>query len=519
MQIILYRYNGKRKNLYKLDNIAYSITINDVYLKEGSSVINPTIIVKATGSVEMHNYNYCYISSFNRYYFAEVDSITNELWTFRLKCDVLMSYWINILNNQAFIERSQAQFNNMIEDDCANFESSNDILIQNLSNATQGDKKNIELNNNILWNDYNVVITCVNDLETQGFTQGHPAPVFFGITPPISNMDYICVPFDNGESYYTYFYCTSWENINTSLKKIYQDTAVSFIKSVNIYPFEIDVLRQYDSETEDYTGEAYKYNLRLGSSDYGTNNVAKLKDKAFYYKTFFDYTFPNYTFFYQYEPYTTFELFIPYVGWKQINIKDVNNSRILISFRINFETGKGTIYLINYTKNYVIASYEAQIGINIPLSRSNLEELNMQRINNAISMALGIVGGAVSTGIGIATANPIAITGGALGLSSTIAKGVTGQIGLFEKGQVQVRDGNSGLDNRQVLLKITRKVNVSIPSDEMGRPVRRVLQLNACDGFTKCGTVNKFECPSSEEEYKEIERLLKDGIIINHHLS
>lgn len=89
-----------------------SITkINDnvsVILKDDSNVINPTLITSQNIS---HNFNYIYISDFNRYYF--VNNITYSQQRFYIECsvDVLMSFNADIKGLNVIANRSSSRFN------------------------------------------------------------------------------------------------------------------------------------------------------------------------------------------------------------------------------------------------------------------------------------------------------------------------------------------------------------------------------------------------------------------------
>ena len=514
MNVTLYKYFGNLKQLHK--NLTPYVededkkTLTNVYLKDGSSVTHPSLLI--TSSDDLSEFNYCYIPVWNRYYFMEVDSICNTLWEFKCSVDVLFSNATAIDSNYGYIERSESLGNDLIVDDADTFENVNSITITNLSGETQGNLKTIDITENIN-NGTNISISVINDLNVQTFDEDDT--IFeLNLVPPITSMTSVKTSDNIGMNYYNYIYVADLVKINTCLKKIYSETDATFIKSVICWPFKLDTLKEKDANGA-LTNNPQEYTMRLGSNNYGSNNVYRLKYGSLGFLTFFDYTFPSVSNYYDYDPFTTYELFIPYVGWKTINIKDVEGSRILLTFRCNFESGKCTIYLLNYTKDYIIASYDAQIGCLVPLSRSNLEELNAQAISNAISMVIGVIGGAVSTTIGVASKNPVAIAGGIMSASSSIAKGVSNNVGMFEKGQVQVRDGNSGCDSRNVILKKTTRIKVSSPSAQMGKPVKKVDLISNCSGFTqaKINKLNGLEYASKWEQ-DEIIRLFQEGIII-----
>lgn len=514
MNVTLYKYFGNLKQLHK--NLSSYIEgedkkrLTNVYLKDGSSVTHPSLLI--TSIDDLSEFNYCYIPVWNRYYFMEVDSISNTLWEFKCSVDVLFSNVTAIDTNYAYIERSESLGNPLIVDDVDTFENVNDITITNLSALTQGDKYNLDLSLNFGRTDYNVSMAVVNDEGVNFYT--NDGVNTYGIVAPTPSMHNITLPSDIGHGYYSAYYLTRGADINNSLKTIYQDTLASFIKSVIVWPMELPYI-QKPKPDGGYENTPRLYTLRLGNSNFGSDNVAKPKGECYEYFTFFDYTFPSVSKYYDYEPYTTYELFIPFVGWRTINIKDIEGSRVLLSFRPNFESGKCTIYLINYTKDYVIASYDAQIGCLIPLSRSNLEEINAQETSNIIGMLIGMVGSAVSVGFGAVTGNPLAVGGGILGMTSSIAKGVQSNINLFEKGQVSIKDGDTGCNIRNVMLKKTSKVKVTSPSAQMGKPVKKVDLISNCSGFTQA-KINKLSGLeyASKWEQDEIIRLFQEGIII-----
>ena len=93
MDIILYKTQSERERINKTLSDALTLTGT---LRDESSVINPSFIIQ---NENLSSYNYCYISSFNRYYFINnITSIRNGLWKIDCSVDVLMSYKQEILD-------------------------------------------------------------------------------------------------------------------------------------------------------------------------------------------------------------------------------------------------------------------------------------------------------------------------------------------------------------------------------------------------------------------------------------
>lgn len=84
-------------------------------LKDNTSILRPTIIIKSNASI--HTYNYMKIQQFNRFYFIDdIKSLNNDMWEVSAHVDVLETYKTAILNNNAVIKRQQNQYNLYLDD-------------------------------------------------------------------------------------------------------------------------------------------------------------------------------------------------------------------------------------------------------------------------------------------------------------------------------------------------------------------------------------------------------------------
>lgn len=82
----------------------------DIVLKERNNFINPNIILK--NQIHNFSYNYCFIPSFNRYYFIEnIEILSNNLILLSLKIDVLMTYKNEINNSSVIITETTNEIN------------------------------------------------------------------------------------------------------------------------------------------------------------------------------------------------------------------------------------------------------------------------------------------------------------------------------------------------------------------------------------------------------------------------
>lgn len=88
--------------------------------------------------------------------------------------------------------------------------------------------------------------------------------------------------------------------------------------------------------------------------------------------------------FLDYEPYTHFELYVPFCGTTSIEPADVLNRKLAVQLVVDFTTGTCTGYIMS--DNLVIKTVNGQIAIDIPVS--GLQQITAaSQINNAIATA------------------------------------------------------------------------------------------------------------------------------------
>lgn len=88
-------------------------------LKEGTSVINPTIMLEGSPATvqQIVTSNYLHISDFGRYYFIrDISSVRTNLWEVSCHVDVLQTYADQIKAQTAIIQRQENNWNLYLND-------------------------------------------------------------------------------------------------------------------------------------------------------------------------------------------------------------------------------------------------------------------------------------------------------------------------------------------------------------------------------------------------------------------
>lgn len=113
MNIVL--YNNASPTNKAVKDLTQVATL-DGYLREGTSIVNPHIMVEQT---DLPVFNYVSIESFNRSYFVEtIANINVNLWEIVLHCDVLSTYWNSIKEAPCIVSRSETnRIDNLIDNE------------------------------------------------------------------------------------------------------------------------------------------------------------------------------------------------------------------------------------------------------------------------------------------------------------------------------------------------------------------------------------------------------------------
>lgn len=99
-----------------LDKTVTNISIVTGTLREGCSIVSPSILISASID-EVRNCNYLTIDEFGRKYFVNnITSVRNGLWQIDCTCDVLSTFKDEIRANTAIIKRQANNWNLYIND-------------------------------------------------------------------------------------------------------------------------------------------------------------------------------------------------------------------------------------------------------------------------------------------------------------------------------------------------------------------------------------------------------------------
>lgn len=211
-----------------------------------------------------------------------------------------------------------------------------------------------------------------------------------------------------------------------------------------------------------------------------------------------------------YDPYTKFSIYLPYIGVKDLSADDIMNRTISLKYRIDLASG-ACVAMIKCTGtdatvgsvDSVFYSFSGSCSTQVPISASQQQEL---------------VRSIVSIGVGVAATAATIFTGGLTAVGAATAVGATanGALGLkshyAHSGNMGSTAGFMGVQNPYLIVSRPR---LAIPGDQnvyMGYPSFITMTLGDLSGYTEVEVTHLDRLDCTEEEMSEIAELLRKGV-------
>ena len=385
--------------------------------------------------------------------------------------------------------------------------------------ASKSTWKNLLNASGMAWSeDYNIVISPDGKGLNKPTFPGQPTnPVDTGdgdgdnISDTIEYPDIGYIP--NSTVYDRYF--LSPNQIVDIKKFLFSDTFIDNIKriwtnpaeyviSLCYYPFDINSTGIITTDTTVSIGGITSDVEALAATDSGIPYFyGGAVDVGNYYNSYLDY-----------EPYTSIDIYIPYIGVRPLNVSQVVGHRLCIGYYIDFNTQQITalIGLDGDSSNLgqVVTQYIGTVGVNTPLSGTSAQDVT----RNIVTQTAGLITGVGALAGGVATGN---IAAAAVGASSTIST-LTGS-GQTSPNYYGSLSPISGLISPQSAYLIINRPIAAEPEkfkEQVGySSCYSSIGLGAYSGFLKCAAVDiPATSNMTEEEQREIEQLLLGGVYI-----
>ena len=194
---------------------------------------------------------------------------------------------------------------------------------------------------------------------------------------------------------------------------------------------------------------------------------------------------------FDYPPYTEVSIYLPFIGIRQLDPSDVMRSTISVKYRIDVLTG-ACLAEVNVQRDAAggtLYTFSGDAAVRYPVSSGSY---------------MGIVSGLIGVATSVVSGNLLPALGGVTRLHTNVERS-----GSFT--------GNSGAMGSKIpYLIISRPQTAMADKFETlsGYPSNTYTLLSDCKGFTQVKYCHVENLSATETEKKEIERLLKEGVIL-----
>ena len=196
---------------------------------------------------------------------------------------------------------------------------------------------------------------------------------------------------------------------------------------------------------------------------------------------------------------TKVEIFLPYIGFKTLNTKDVMGKSINVLYNIDVLTGVCIAFII--INGFIINSFEGNIAYNIPLTSTDNTR-----------MITGLLQASVTGGAAVAT-------GGSSLIMASAANSAIGALGnmkpdIDRAGSLGSNIGYIGYKKPYVLVTRPKADTILNQNTFEGFPSYKNVLMSNLSGFFKVESVHLTNIDATDNEINEIETLLKEGVIV-----
>lgn len=445
-----------------------------ISIKDRTSALNPVITLNTNQNPVA--FNYCYIPTFNRFYWVTDWIFDSGIWSAYLRADVLATYKDAIGTSTQYVKRAYSQLDTDIIDVYPR-KAGTSVLVTTGSTGLQSNLSSM------------LFVLGVTSASATNATIG--TTVYYGLSfSQIKNFIAHLVSM----SYNTF------TDITDNLAKWLCDP-FQWLKSVVVFPFTFgNVTGTWGSTTEiqfgaDENGTAFSY--APGGSVYIISSAAPMT-------TTFTLTVPkhpdidaqhNYL---QAEPFSNYSAIIPPFG--KVSIPSAilyNKSELHCLIRVDPVTGGGSLYIGESNTHYGdIILAESQVGVSLPLDAAIVDLASA-------GYAMLISGGA--------NAVDYAVNNGGGNLEGILTSFIDGALSSVSRVQTISTGGKLCDLGLSPLLFLEYFTIIGQDPENYGYPLGQRVQINSLSGFVLCDNAEISIANATFDEMRSIESYMNSG--------
>ena len=208
-----------------------------------------------------------------------------------------------------------------------------------------------------------------------------------------------------------------------------------------------------------------------------------------------------------FDPYTKVQIYLPFIGFRQLNVNDVINTTMSLDYRVDLLSGSCIAWL--KCGNSIRYEWSGHVGSQIPVTAANYRGMLSSAIGIATSVGAGVVAGVAGGG---------AVAGGLI--ANGISQAASGVASGHAKPTIERSGSMGGAASLMGMLQpylLFQRPKTSLPANynyNYGYACNKYLKLGNCKGFTQVEHMHLQVAGATDDEMKEIENILHKGVFI-----
>ena len=452
-------------------------------LRDRCSITDPVFMLELDDT-DVGAFNYLYVDEFARYYFVK-ETVVERSGLVSVYChvDVLYSFKSGITALDAYIERNETGGDSFLPDAKRPLSQDVDYTVITPSSGTGqfSPVDNLASKRTFV----GIMANFPGVPGSYSYTNDDPNRIYPGVAHVGNDTGTIAYTFTHNEldAFFQEFYNANWGGIINSLV----GNATDAITDIISYPFQMTDAYMYGSTPSqaikicNHTMTATAYKLIANPYKWFSFGSFKLVTGSFVER----------------EPYARATMYLPYVGEISIPMANLNNG-VTVKYQVSITTGECVVSVTDDVTGVYVHTAKAQIGIHIPITKTN----NVEQARNALMLGMSSL-----SSISANPAQSLSAVGNNLvkmGLNTTRA---TSPRPASEISRMLRYDP-------YVLVEQTVDLTPVYYGKFIGYPMQEVHTLSSLSGFTIVGEVFGHMSFAQEDEQDEIFRLLKSGVIL-----
>lgn len=328
---------------------------------------------------------------------------------------------------------------------------------------------------------------------------------------------------------------SAWYNTNPQTMadiitglKMFGDIPQECLAGVTMYPFDVNKILTTSGQPYIYFGT---YQLQLGTTVY---KAIRLKSDAYLdcgtiFLASLQHSYKDF------EPYTTLDVYLPYIGWQRMDISLLINKNVSVRYYVDIHTRACTACIL--ANNVFVAQYSGNIGVGLPTCGADYQGYSNAMASTILGGASSVFSGAkgaqgaamgaignIMSGAGLA----LSVAGGVGGVAMGVASAAANTAATLNKLEAM----GAPADHPQIKGGFTSCLGTYLPQSVLwryiihdtvepnnfntlcGRPSSASGNVGSFSGFLSCKSVNLNTNHMLDAEASEVYSLLKNGVFV-----